>query len=109
MQVREGAMDFLSRLLGRDQPSSREIAKQRLQLVLVHDRIKISPAMLEKLKDELITVISRYVEIDAESVEVAFTQSKRQSRLVADIPLVGPARRASAKKATPAIGSDGDD
>ncbi len=86
-------MGFLDRLWGRREPTSREIAKERLQLVLVHDRIKISPGMLDKMKDELITVISRYVEIDADNVEVTFTQSRRESRLVADIPVVGPASR----------------
>jgi cell division topological specificity factor len=102
-------MGFLNRVFGGRQQSSREIAKQRLQLVLVHDRVKISPAMLDKLKDELITVISRYVEIDADSVEVTFTQSKRQSRLTADIPVLGPARRASGRKAAAGAGAEGDD
>ncbi len=100
-------MGFLNRIFGEKQPSSRQVAKERLQLVLVHDRIKISPAMLERMKDELITVISRYVEIDADSVEVTFTQSKRQSRLVADIPLVGPARRAGSKKPA-SFGAEGE-
>ena len=100
-------MGFLSRIFGERQPTSREIAKERLQLVLVHDRVKISPAMLERMKDELITVISRYVEIDADSVEVTFTQSKRQSRLVADIPVVGPARRQASKRAA-ASGAEAD-
>lgn len=83
-------MGFLNRLWGRGEPTSRDIAKERLQLVLVHDRIKISPVLLDKMKDELITVISRYLEIDADGVEVTFTQSKRESRLIADIPVVGP-------------------
>lgn len=94
-------MGFLNRLFGRQEPTSREIAKERLQLVLVHDRIKISPPLLDKMKDELIVVISRYVEIDADGVEVTFTQSRRESRLVADIPVVGPVRR-PASKHTPA-------
>jgi cell division topological specificity factor len=93
----ETLMDFLNRVFGRREPTSREIAKERLQLVLVHDRIKISPGTLEKMKDELITVISRYVEIDADGVQVTFTQGRRESRLVADIPVVGPARRSSQK------------
>lgn len=100
-------MSFLNRIFGERQPSSRQVAKERLQLVLVHDRIKISPAMLDRLKDELITVISRYVEIDSDSVEVTFTQSKRQSRLVADIPLIGPARRPGGTRA-PSTGAEGD-
>ena len=93
-------MGFLDRILGRREPTSREVAKERLQLVLVQDRIKISPAMLDKMKDELITVISRYVEIEADGVEVTFTQSKRASRLVADIPVVGPPRREMSKVGT---------
>ena len=79
------------RLFGRE-PSSAEQAKERLKLVLVHDRINISPAMLDTMKDEMIKVISKYVEIDPDGVEVTFSQSKRQSRLTADIPVVGPAR-----------------
>jgi septum formation topological specificity factor MinE len=52
------------------------------------------------MKDELIKVISRYVEIEPEGVQVTFTQSRHQSRLMADIPVVGPARRTSSKPAT---------
>jgi cell division topological specificity factor len=91
-------MGFLDRILGRQEPTSSQIAKERLQLVLVHDRIKISPALLDRMKDEMISVISRYVEIDEVGVEVTFTQSRRESRLVADIPVVGPAgQRASSR------------
>jgi cell division topological specificity factor MinE len=49
--------------------------------------------MMDLMKDELIRVISRYVEIDAEAVEVSLNQSKRESRLTVDIPVVGPSRR----------------
>ena len=86
-------MRFLDRLFKRQEPTSRQMAKDRLQLVLVHDRINISPGMLDTMKDEMIKVISKYVEIDPDGVEVTFTQSKRQSRLTADIPVVGPVRR----------------
>jgi cell division topological specificity factor MinE len=50
------------RLFGRE-PSSAEQAKERLKLVLVHDRTDISPGTLDLLKDELIATISRYIEI----------------------------------------------
>jgi cell division topological specificity factor len=102
-------MGFLDRLFGRRQPPSGQVAKERLQLVLVHDRIKISPGLLDKMKDELIDVISRYVEIEVDRVEVTFTQSRRDSRLVADIPVVGPARRSGAKQAKTAAGAGGGD
>jgi cell division topological specificity factor len=85
-------MDFLSRLFKPKEPSSRSIAKERLQLVLVHDRAQISPQLLETIKDEIIDVISRYLEIEQDGVEITFTQNRRQSRLQADIPLM-PARR----------------
>jgi len=101
-------MGFLDRLLGRQEATSRDIAKERLQLVLVHDRIKISPGMMDKMKDELIKVISGYVEIDADAVEVTFTQGKRESRLVADIPVMGPAQRKAAKEAAAKAGAGGD-
>lgn len=93
-------MGFLNRLFGTSKPPSSQVAKERLQLVLVQDRIKISPAVLDKMKDELIKVISRYVEIEPEGVTVTFTQSRHQSRLMADIPVVGPAVRPPAKPAT---------
>ncbi len=69
------------------QPTSREAAKQRLQLVLVHDRSQIEPGMLEVIKDEIIAVISKHIEIDRAGVQVNFTESERESKLVADIPL----------------------
>jgi cell division topological specificity factor len=80
-------MSFLRRLMGRGEPSSRDVAKQRLQLVLVHDRANISPGLLATIKDEIINVISRHIEIDRSSVQVSFTQQGSESRLVADIPL----------------------
>jgi cell division topological specificity factor len=81
-------MGILDRLFGQRKPSSREIAKERLQLVLAYDRVKISPELLQILKNELIAAISRYVEIDRDGVEVTFSQGKRHSRLIADIPLI---------------------
>ena len=69
------------------QPSSREAAKQRLQLVLVHDRNQIEPGMLELIKDEIIAVISQHIDIDRAGVQVNFTEGERESKLVADIPL----------------------
>lgn len=98
-------MGFLDSLFRRDRRTSREVAKERLQLVLVHDRIKISPAVLDKMKDEMISVISRYVEIEPDAVEVTFTQSRRESRLVADIPVVGPAHRSKLREARTPTGA----
>lgn len=82
---------LLERVFGRDRKSA-DTAKERLKLVLIHDRTDLTPDALQTLKDELITVISRYVEIDPEAVRIEMEQDGREQRLLADIPL-RPARR----------------
>ncbi len=87
-------MRFFERLMGRrDKSSSGRVAKERLRLVLAHDRADISPALLDTLKDEIVAVISRHVAIDADGVQVTFSQSARESSLVADIPLLTGSRK----------------
>jgi len=76
-------LDFL---LGRDQKSA-QLAKERMKLVLIHDRTDLSPAEMEQLKDELIEVISRHVAIEPQDVRIEMAQEGRQQRLIADIPL----------------------
>ena len=85
-------MNLFSRLRGQKPPSSRDTAKHRLQLVLVHDRSDLSPGMLQVLKDEIIAVISKHIEIDKTGVHVVFSQTGQESRLVADIPLANGRR-----------------
>jgi cell division topological specificity factor len=78
-------------LFGRDRKSASQ-AKERLQFVLIHDRVDLTPEKMEALKDELMGVISRYVEIDKGAVHITMQQEGREQRLIADIPLK-PARR----------------
>lgn len=85
-------MSFLNRVFGGEQQSA-DKAKERLQLVLIHDRAGLSPGKLDALKDELIQVISRHIAIEVDSVEIALTNDRKQQRLVADIPLVNPKAR----------------
>ena len=82
-------MNAFQRLIGRKQPTSREIAKNRLQLVLVHDRVNLPAGKMNQLKDELIQVISKYVEIDQDGIEIFLTGNDRQQRLTANIPIIG--------------------
>ena len=92
--------NFVDRLLGRS-PASAQTAKERLQFVLIHDRTDISPAVMEAMKDEIIAVISKHVNIDRNAVEINLTQADRENRLVANIPLLpatpGHKRRGGAK------------
>lgn len=62
-------------------------AKERLQLVLIHDRTDITPAQLDLLKDDLISTISRHVRIEPSGVIINIAQDGRAQRLVANIPL----------------------
>ncbi len=79
-------LSLWDRLLGRDTKSA-QMAKERLKLVLVHDRTDISPGVLEMLKDDLIAAISRHIEIDPSAVRIEMAQEGREQRLIADIPL----------------------
>ncbi|RIK29763.1 MAG: cell division topological specificity factor MinE [Anaerolineae bacterium] len=83
-------MGFFDKLFGRK--ASADSAKERLQLVLIHDRTDLTPAELDSLRDELIATISRHVEIDAKAMQIGVEHDGRSQRLVADIPLK-PARR----------------
>lgn len=67
-------------------------AKERLQLVLVHDRTDLTPGQLESLKDDLLKAISQYIEIDPAAVRIELEKDGRSQRLVADIPLKTPSR-----------------
>jgi cell division topological specificity factor len=84
-------MDF-SRLFGREDVSSKDVAKERLRLVLVHDRADCSPEFLELIKTDIIGIISGYMEIDEEGLEIKLTRMPRDKvstvpALVANIPI----------------------
>ena len=81
-------LEFISRMLGKESASSKTVAKERLRLVLVHDRASISPAMLNKLREDLIKVISNYMEIDEAALEFNLLQDDNEVALVANIPVV---------------------
>lgn len=82
---------FLDRLLNK--PSSADTARQRLQLVLIHDRANLPAGQIELMKDELIKVISRYVDIDRSKAEIAVENEGREQRLIMNIPLCKDSRK----------------
>lgn len=77
-------MNFFDRLTQR---SSAETAKERLQVLLIHDRTSLPPGMMKELREELIAVISRHIDVDREAVRIEMTQEGRTQRLLADIPI----------------------
>jgi cell division topological specificity factor len=89
-------MSFLDKLLGKKR--SADSAKERLQLVLIHDRTDLTPAELDSLRDDLVATISRHVEIDTTSMQFGLEHDGRSQRLVADIPIKNAARRRASRK-----------
>ena len=83
--------DTIYRLLGL-QPASATTARERLQLVLAHDRSDLNPELLEQMRREILEVVSRYVEIDLDEVDVSLETEDRVTALVANLPI----RRAKA-------------
>jgi len=73
--------------------SSSDVAKDRLKLLLVSDRSNCSPELMEKIKNDIIAVISKYMEIDAEGLDISITQTESESNngtvpaLYANIPI----------------------
>ncbi len=78
---------------GRSNRQSADEAKERLKLVLIHDRTDLSEDELSIMKNELLAVISRHVEIDPEMVKISMSHDGREQKLTADIPLKTARRR----------------
>jgi cell division topological specificity factor len=68
--------------------SSRQEVKNRLQLVLAHDRSDLTPQMIESMRREILEVVSKYVDLDADAMDFALENSSRVTSLVANLPIL---------------------
>jgi len=87
-------MDLLEKILGfgkkkSSHSNSKNIAKERLRLVLVHDRASISPQLLDALKEDMLDVISNYMDIDRRGTTVKLDSDDESIALIASIPVRG--------------------
>lgn len=86
--------------------SSKDLAKERLKLVLIHDKANVSPQFLEMVKGEIIKVIKKYMEIDEDALDIQLTKTKSDESdrivpaLVANIPILNVKPTESKKEAT---------
>ena len=84
-------LDFF-RFFSKEDNKSKDIAKERLQLVLIHDRANVSPKFLDMVKGDIAKVISNYMEIDEKGFDIRLSrvgqeEDKYTSALIANIPI----------------------
>ncbi len=80
-------IEFLEQIFGRHSTTSRDQAKQRLKLILAHDRADLTPEALESMRVEILEVVSRYVELDAEGLQFRLTSEEGTTALIANLPI----------------------
>lgn len=81
-------IDFLEMLFPRqNDASSRQKAKERLQVVLAHDRATVTPDTINSMRKEILDVVARYVDIDKEEMEFGLENSQRATSLIAHFPI----------------------
>jgi cell division topological specificity factor len=80
-------LEIFTRLFSKEAASSKEVARERLRLVLIHDRSVVSPELIAALKEDLIQVIQQYMDIDVESLLVNLENEDDSVALIANIPI----------------------
>ena len=103
----EGLTTFFKRVLKPGQAldeSSKDTAKERLHLVLMQDRANVSADFLDLMKQEIIDVIKKYVEVDEKEIDVRLTNQSNEDgtngapALYANIPIVNIKNDVKAEK-----------
>ena len=80
-------IEVLKKLLGKKE-SSGDIARRRLQLVIINDRANVSPEIMDAMRAEIIQVISKYMYIDTREMEFSLENENDTMALVVNIPVV---------------------
>ena len=81
-------MRWIDTLLGRmPARGSAAVAKQRLVEVLVQDHVKLTPDVLEAIRRDIIAILERHLDVDADSLQINVTRTERGDNLTANVPV----------------------
>jgi cell division topological specificity factor len=89
----------LSRIFGRRKVASKDLAKDRLKLVLVHDRANTDTEFLEKIRDEIMAVLEKYMDVSDTGLDIQITTAQSEDgkstvpALTANIPIKAMKRK----------------
>ncbi len=71
----------------------RDIAKERLRLMLIQDRIQVSPGFMEELREAILSSLGKYLDVDREGTELSLEVGENRGKLVASVPIKSVKRR----------------
>lgn len=87
--------DLYNKVLGffrqsekKEEESAKDVACNRLKFVLMQDRTNLTPELMDRMRKELIELLSKYVEMDKEALELGFEQEGSQMALMLSIPVL---------------------
>lgn len=86
--------DFYNKILGffhqteKKEENAKDVACNRLRVVLMQDRTNLTPELLQRMREELVELLSKYVEMDKEALELNFEQEGDQMALMLSIPVL---------------------
>ena len=81
-------LGFFSNIEQKEADESKNVARNRLKLVLMQDRTNLNPYLLERMRGELIDLLSKYVEMDKEALDLNFENDGESVALMLSIPVI---------------------
>ena len=72
----------------KEEENAKDVACNRFRVVLMQDRTNLTPELLQRMRRELVELLSKYVEMDKDALELNFDQEGDQMALMLSIPVI---------------------